>query len=49
MFGLFKKKETSFNNELEKVEEKSFFAKALEKTIPKHLKDHKLLGIKVRR
>jgi len=33
MFGLFKKKETPFNNELEKVEEKGFFAKALEKTI----------------
>jgi len=33
MFGLFKKKETPLNNELEKVEEKGFFAKALEKTI----------------
>ena len=33
MFSLFKKKETSLNNELEKVEEKGFFAKALEKTI----------------
>lgn len=33
MFGIFKKKETPFNNELEKVEEKGFFSKALEKTI----------------
>ncbi|MDX9742839.1 MAG: signal recognition particle-docking protein FtsY [Arcobacteraceae bacterium] len=33
MFGLFKKKETPLNTELEKVEEKGFFAKALEKTI----------------
>jgi fused signal recognition particle receptor len=33
MFSLFKKKETPLNHELEVVEEKGFFAKALEKTI----------------